>query len=112
MTTLAFHQVLGRRVFGVDGRCVGRLEEAPAVREGTRLVVPEFHIGTAAAIQRFAAQLAPLPLVVARGYIARWDQIDWGNPEKPRLRCGVQDLRRFTRRASPRRPGKKDRGGD
>jgi len=104
MSTVEFHRILGRRVLGRDGRPVGRLEEAPVTREGTDLVVREFHIGAAALLERLAATLSPLPFASARGWIARWDQIDWSDPQRPRLTCDLEELRRFTRRASPRRP--------
>jgi hypothetical protein len=102
VTLLEFDRVLGKRVFDPAGRRVGRLEEAAAVYEGRRIVVPEFHIGTAALFERLAMNLIPLPLVVARGFIARWDQIDWSDPERLRLTCPVEELRRFTRRSTPR----------
>ena len=105
MRTIPLHQVLGRKVYGLDGRNVGRLHEIPAVRQGSRLVVTEFHIGTAALLQRFAAHFIPFSIVAARGFTARWDQIDWRDPMHPRLTCEISELRRFTRRASPRKGG-------
>ncbi len=100
MTLLEFDRVLGKKVFDPQGRKVGRLEEAAAFYEGRRIVVPEFHIGTAALFERLAMNLIPLPLVVARGFVARWDQIDWSDPERLRLTCPVEELRRFTRRSA------------
>ncbi len=105
MSTLALHRVLGREVYGRDGRKVGRLHEVQAVRDGARLLVPEFHIGTAALLQRLAAHLSPFSMIVAKGFIARWDQMDWSDPLRPKLTCDVAELRRFTRRASPRGKG-------
>jgi hypothetical protein len=104
VSSISFHRIIGRRVFDRDGRAVGRLEEAPVVREGEDLVVPEFHIGAAAILERLAATLSPLPLPSGRGWVARWDQLDWSDPERLRLNCGLEDLRRFTRHPSPRRP--------
>ncbi len=102
MSTIPLHRIMGHQVFGRDGRKVGRLEAIPAVQEGKRLVVHEFHIGTAALLQRFAAHFSPFPLPAARGFIARWDQMDWTDPMRPRLTCDVAELKRFTRLSAPR----------
>jgi hypothetical protein len=99
---IALHRVLGRKVYGRDGRKVGRLEAIPASREGSRLVVSEFHIGTAALLERFAAHFSPFPIAAARGFVVRWDQMDWRDPIRPRLTCDVSELKRFTRVSSPR----------
>jgi hypothetical protein len=31
----------------------------------------------------------------AGGYVARWDQVDVSDPERPRLTCSLEELRKF-----------------
>jgi hypothetical protein len=88
-------RLLGRRVFAANNRPLGRLEEFRAERQGNRWVVIEYVIGTAGLLERLGLAVR-LILGVRRagGYVARWDQLDLGNPARPRLTCDVQDLRR------------------
>jgi hypothetical protein len=51
--------------------------------------------GPAGLIERL--RLAARLLVGGRrgGYFARWDQVDFSDPDRPRLRCVVDALRRL-----------------
>lgn len=79
--------LLGREVRARNGRRIGRLEE---VRGGEHEQVLEFLVGEGALLERLAA------LGIFRwrkkGYAIRWDQLDWSDLEKLRLKCGVEEL--------------------
>jgi hypothetical protein len=58
-------------------------------------VICECVIGVAGLLERLGLGLR---LVVGRkrgGFIARWDQLDLTNPDRPRLLCPVEELRRL-----------------
>ena len=92
--------LLGNRVLSSNGRSIGRLEEVQAeLREG-RCFVTEFHIGSYALLERFAAMRiggAILRTFHAKkkrgGYRVAWDQLDLSDPAQPRLRCAISELR-------------------
>jgi len=89
--------LLGRRVLAVDGRPVGRLEEVVASFDGGECHVDEFHVGAYALLERLAAwHLGRAILGALRiggpSYRVRWNQLDLADPERPRLRCGVDEL--------------------
>jgi hypothetical protein len=89
-------RLLGRAVHGLDGRRVGRLEEFRAVRRDSTWVISEYVIGVAGLLERFGMGLR---LLIGRagkhGYVARWDQIDVSDPERPQLRCAIEALERL-----------------
>ena len=102
MKTLRFDLLMGRRVRDVEGRVVGRLEEVRMERRGGEWVATDFHMGAGAALERFSASVFGVPKNAQRGWSASWDQMDWTDPAGPRVRCRRDELRRFTRPASPR----------
>jgi len=53
-------------------------------------------LGPAGLIERLSAGLLPF-LSTWRGYVARWDQIDITEQERPRLRCPVEELQQSSR---------------
>ena len=90
-----FELLLGREVHDPDGVRVGRILSVIAEREGEDCVIREYHLGAAALLSRLgitALRLVGLhrhePLRVP------WDQLDLGDPEKPRLRCRAEELKR------------------
>jgi len=93
VSELHLELVLGRRVFGRDGQPIGRLEEVRAEREGDECVVTDWLIGPAALLERWAAPVLGLLGRSGRSYAAVWDQVDWSDPQRPRLTCGVDELR-------------------
>ena len=93
MSEIHLELVLGRRVFGRDGRAVGRLEEVRAERDGDECVVTDWLIGPAALLERWAAPILGILGRSGRSYAAAWDQLDWSDPRRPRLTCGVEELR-------------------
>ena len=82
--------LLGRRVVGLNGRTVGRLEEVQAELHGGRCLVTEFHVGSYALFERLAGWdigRAFLHLIGARrksrSYRVPWEELDFSNPERP-----------------------------
>ena len=90
--TIHFELILNRRVIGLDGKSVGRIEEAIMERDGE---VREFHIGRAAFLERLAASAVSVigGNLKTKGYAAGWEQIDLSDPKRPRLLCDVSELR-------------------
>ena len=94
--------LIGRRVLTQEGRSIGRLEDIVAVQYGAELLVVEYHVGSYAGLERLSAWPiggAILNLFGARdkqgGYRVKWDELDLSDPEHPRLRCAVSELRRL-----------------
>jgi len=96
---LRLELLVGRRVYDVDHRVVGRLEEFRATREDDEWVISEFDIGRAALLERLAIRhLGWLPGRRPAGYRARWDQIDLSEPDRPRLTVPIEALKTLRRR--------------
>jgi len=104
--TLRLDLLMGHRVRDVDGRVVGRLEEVRMEKRGGDWVAVEFHMGSAAALERFSASVFGLPGHAQHGWAATWEQMDWTYASRPRVRCRRDELRRFTRPAPPSRSAK------
>jgi hypothetical protein len=80
--------LLGTRVWSLDGRAVGRIEE---IRAGDHAEILEFHVGKRALLERLSAiGLLQWP---KKGYRVRWDQLDWTDLKRPRLTCAISELR-------------------
>lgn len=88
---LHVERLLGKPVRGADGEVAGRIEELVARRVGGQRVVTEVHLGPHALLERLSAPLLGHP----RGWKARWDQMDFSDPEHPRLRCTRAELERL-----------------
>ncbi len=88
--------LLGRTVVDAGGRAVGRIEEMRAAERGGEYVVEEFLIGVYALLDRLAAWdairglLGGTRLTRPRPYRVRWDEIDLGDPRRPRLRVPAE----------------------
>ena len=92
--------LLGRPVFALNGRSIGRLEEVEAELRKGRCFVTEFHVGGYAGLERLAAShigRAVLQLFRLRidrgGYRIAWDQLDFSNPQQLRVTCEVSQLK-------------------
>jgi hypothetical protein len=99
--TLHFELLLGRKVRDPEGRRVGRILAVRAEPEGEDCIVREYLLGTAALFTRLgisAGRLFGLP-VHREPLCVPWDLMDLGNPERPRLKCSLEELK-----------GRKDRG--
>jgi sporulation protein YlmC with PRC-barrel domain len=90
--------LLGKRVFGLNGRPVGHIEEIRAEVKSNECFITEFLVGSYAAFERLAAWnigRAVLTVLGGRrkgGYRIPWDQLDLTDVETPRLRCSVSEL--------------------
>jgi hypothetical protein len=93
--------LLSRRVLGLNGRSVGRLEEIRAEERDGELVLADYLLGRYGALERLSAWrigraiLRGLGLGGKGGYRVRWDQLDVSDPNAPRLRCSVDELERL-----------------
>jgi sporulation protein YlmC with PRC-barrel domain len=91
--------LLGRQVFALNGKSVGRIEEICAEKQSHGTVVTNFHIGAFAAFERLSAWgigRAILDLLYLRkksgGYAVPWNRLDLSDPARPRLTCSVEEL--------------------
>jgi sporulation protein YlmC with PRC-barrel domain len=95
--------LLGKRVFALNGRPLGRLEEVRAeLNNRGSYYVTDFLVGSYAVLERLAAWKmgrSLLRLFRARrseGHRIRWDQIDLSDPRRPKLKVEVDELMPFT----------------
>jgi sporulation protein YlmC with PRC-barrel domain len=86
--------LLGREVLASNNRAIGLLEEFRAEMRGDELCVMEYVIGLAGLLERLHVGARLLAGGKPHGYVARWDQLDISHPEKPRLTCPIEELRR------------------
>jgi len=88
-------RLVGRKVLTGNNRVLGRLEECRAERRGDSWVVTEWLIGSAGLMERlgFGVRMI-LGLRAGRSFVARWDQLDLSNPDRPRLSCSTEELKR------------------
>lgn len=94
-TTVRLDRLIGRKVRMANNRRLGRLEECRAERRGNSWVVTEWVIGSAGLLERlgFGVRMI-LGMRAGRGFVARWDQLDLSDPDRPRLTCEIEELRR------------------
>ena len=95
--------LLGKQVFALNGRSIGRLEEVRAeLNARGYCFVTEFLIGSYALFERLSAWrmgraiLRTLHLRRGEGYRVRWEQLDLSDPRHPRLVCEVDELATLT----------------
>jgi sporulation protein YlmC with PRC-barrel domain len=90
--------LVGKKVFALNGQSIGRLEEIRAKKDRGHFFVEEFLVGSYAVLERLAAwRIGRAVLRVfgakgSEGYQVRWDQLDLSDPQRPRLRCEVDEL--------------------
>jgi hypothetical protein len=88
-------RLIGRKILTANNRPLGRLDECRAERRGDEWVITEWLIGSTGLLERLGVGVRMiLGLPVGGGFVARWDQLDISNPDKPRLTCSSQELRR------------------
>src|ERR1044072_4082140 len=98
---LNVEMLLSRRVYALNGRNIGRIEEVRAEWRGSECVVTEYLVGVYAVFERLSgwrigrAVLRLLPAKRGAGYRVPWNQLDLADPERPRLRCSVEELVRL-----------------
>jgi hypothetical protein len=87
--------LLGKLVCDPDGARAGRILSVQAEADGDECVIREYHLGTAALLERLGFTILRIagwprfkePLRVP------WDQLDLSDPERPRLCCRVEELK-------------------
>mgnify|MGYP001556029193 CR=1 FL=1 len=100
---LRINDIVGRMVYDVEGRKVGRIEEMLAVIEleehGNDYVVAEYHVGAYGLLEaftgsRFAQKMVQRlhPVVRYRRFRIPWDWMDLTNPERPTINRRRSDI--------------------
>jgi hypothetical protein len=89
---LRLDRLLGRRVFARNAQSVGRIEEVRVERRGSGWIVTEVVIGAGGLLERLGVGVRLLFGPRTRGRVARWDQLDMTDPERPRLTCSREEL--------------------
>ena len=93
---LRLDRLIGRRVLTANNRPFGRIEECRAEERASGWAITEWVIGPAGLLERLGmGTRLVLGIAEGRGYIARWDQLDLSNPDRPRLSCPVDELRQL-----------------
>jgi hypothetical protein len=83
--------LIGQRVAEESGREVGRIEDIRVEQRGDSFEVTEYLLGTGALLERlgitrwFGREAITL--------VARWDQLDVHDAERPTLTCPKEELR-------------------
>ncbi len=88
-------RLLGKRVYALNGRSIGRLEEIRAAVDGNHCYVKEFLVGSYGMFERLSAMSIArsiLKLFSSSGYRVPWSELDLSAPDRPRLRCNVNEL--------------------
>lgn len=92
---LRLDRLMARQVLAANNRPVGRLEEFRATKRGRDYQITEYVIGAAGLLERLGVGMLLLIGRRSGGYVVRWDQLDISDPERPRLKCGVEELTRL-----------------
>ena len=95
--SIRLDRAIGRQVRASNNRPIGRLEECRVERRGDEWFVTEWMIGAAGLLERLGLG-ARLIVGASRGqsYAVRGDQLDLTDPERPRLSCPLDEVRRVT----------------
>jgi len=88
-------RLLGRQVLARNNQPVGRLEEFRAEKRGAACLITEYVIGVTGLAERLGVRVKLLFGQHGGGYVARWDQLDLSDPDRPRLTCSVEELRKL-----------------
>jgi hypothetical protein len=92
-TEVRLDRLLGRTVLTGNNRMIGRIEEFRSEQRGSDCVVVEYVIGPLGLVERLGVGARSLlGLHSPGGYVARWDQVDLTDPDRPRLLCSVDEL--------------------
>jgi hypothetical protein len=104
MRNINIELLLDKEVKDPAGRRAGRIEEIRARKDGDDIVVEAYHLGPQALLERLAAPVVHLQIFRllglhkhTHGRRAQWDQMDLSDPEKPVLRCPVDELTKLVR---------------
>jgi hypothetical protein len=90
--------LLGKRVRDANDKVVGRIQSIRATWKGNACVVDEYHLGTAALMEKLGISAKRLIGVGNREPVrVPWDQLDLSNPERPCLKCTIDALKKMVR---------------
>jgi sporulation protein YlmC with PRC-barrel domain len=89
---LRLERLLGREVLSTNNQRVGRLQEFRAETSGKTCTIGHVVIGAAGFAERVGVVTKRLVGSRVGGYVARWDQMDFSDPDRPRLTCPVEEL--------------------
>ena len=91
--------LLNRRVYALNGRNIGRIEEVRVETRAGECVVTEYLVGVYGLFERLAAYSIGRSLLRTlrfsrrgEGFRVEWGQLDLSDPGKPRLKCAVTEL--------------------
>jgi len=99
MRNVHVETLIGRRVRDPNGKAIGHVEEIQAKWSGKECLIEEYHLGPAAFLERLGISTARFigwPLTHKPLRIP-WGQLDLSDPDRPRLRCTVEELKKMTR---------------
>lgn len=85
-------RLIGRAVRDDNGDIVGHIEEIRAERRGDTYEVVEYLLGPGALAERLALPVRRWLGHKPKKVTVRWDQLDVGVPESPRLTCPAGEL--------------------
>ena len=88
-------EALGRQLIGANHQPVGRIEEFRTERRGGAYVVTEVVVGLLGFFERVHVSAHLLFGAQRRACVARWEQIDFSDPKKPRLRVSTDRLEKL-----------------
>lgn len=96
---LHVERVIGKKVRDANGAVVGHLGEFVVENVDGDYVVTEIHIGPSTMLERvgtFVTQLPYFALIPFSRWQYRvgWRQMDWSDPDNPRVRVPKADLER------------------
>jgi hypothetical protein len=86
-------RLLNRRVRARNGRVIGRIQELRVESRGDIYEVREYVLGPGGLLERLAVIGRQFGGRRVRAVVARWDQIDLSQPDRPRLTCDRAELR-------------------
>jgi len=86
-----FEHLLGKLVRDADGVKAGRILSVRAELEGEDCVVRDYDLGASALMSRLGISRFQRPLLRVP-----WEQLDLSDPERPRLRCSLAELKTRT----------------
>ena len=90
--------LLGKQVFALNGRPIGRLEEVCVQVQQGVATVNEFEVGSYAFFDRLSAWqigraiLGLFGSLIKSGYSVKWNQLDLSDPKHLKLTCSVTEL--------------------
>ncbi len=93
--------LVGTKVYDVDGKKVGRIEEIRVERQQTALLVQSYLIGVSGLIDRLSARTLARPIRrflrtrhIYSVYEVPWQEMDVTDPKRPVLKIAQREMRR------------------